>query len=102
MKLLLLAVVISVGLVGCGHLESESQRMEKSENNQKHPIIVIDGCQYITWRGSHSEVGFTHKGNCNNPEHRPVQTQPIPSVQLSNLRFDTVGYYYSPLIHQKP
>jgi hypothetical protein len=27
-------------------------------------IIVVDGCEYIIWTGSHGEIGWTHKGNC--------------------------------------
>jgi len=27
-------------------------------------IIVVDGCEYIIWAGSHGEIGWTHKGNC--------------------------------------
>lgn len=47
----------------------------RTETGKGYTILEIDGCQYIEVSfGTGSNVGYyslTHKGNCNNPIHKP-------------------------------
>jgi hypothetical protein len=55
--------------------KEEKQRMEQqkalqaqSVNESEYEVIILDGCEYYR-RGSWSDAGITHKGNCKNPIH---------------------------------
>lgn len=74
------ACILATGILnGCSlNKNSATEQIETNkikENKEKFllqdtMLIVLDDCEYITWTGSHREIGLTHKGNCKNPIHQ--------------------------------
>lgn len=72
----LLTLFLFIGLTSCEMKpvpapESISTKEIRSTNNDEIDIIIVDGCEYITWRryeGSYNSYssGIVHKGNCRN------------------------------------
>lgn len=74
----IILIFIGIGLItfyGCSNKREKSGFNDfqmvaiKKLNGEKWTIpliqvMTIDSCEYIVWGGSHSEIGFAHKGNC--------------------------------------
>lgn len=68
MKYLTIAALI---LAGC----SQAPRTELEASGLKEAtVIVIEGCEYISYKSSHGYWHVEHKGNCSNPIHHPCDT----------------------------
>lgn len=60
-------LILAFLAVGC--------QADQADIDQNHNIVVIDGCEYITYQnaltGSNNySFAITHKGNCKNPVHQ--------------------------------
>jgi hypothetical protein len=67
-------IILAIGFASC------------TSSNDK----VIDGCQYIetvSYTGNGPVTSLTHKGNCNNPIHRRVDSV---SIRTEILMRDSV------------
>lgn len=79
----LIIVLFSFTLIACGPSAEEKAYMEKEKlihsgdlkgsDGSSYTLVEIDGCQYICGHDSGGNTLFTHKGNCDNPEHAKQQ-----------------------------
>ena len=67
MKRLILAVCC-IGLLSACKAQHGEQFQQIAPSRIAYEIVIVDGCEYIHLDISYS--GFTHKGNCKNPEHK--------------------------------
>lgn len=68
MRYLLILFALLLG-AGCELQSSSSSRyLEVSGDN--YQIVTIDSCEYIKSNDETYSRYLTHKGNCNNPEHK--------------------------------
>ena len=67
MKKYLLSLFVSF-FIGCDNFHNHRTNAEKPSNSIRYAIIVIDGCQYLQFRGYASEI-VTHKGDRTNKIH---------------------------------
>ena len=68
MKNLIYILLILICLVGCT-ANGEKDHPAFREAMSKYKIVEVEGCEYILFYGSNSELrydGVTHKGNCKN------------------------------------
>lgn len=83
-QLLFIAILISV-LVGCGGINNDANPETSYE------VKIIDGCEYIyvSRRPYSAEFSLTHKGDCNNPIHKPkVEYQRSGIIYFPNGEYD--------------
>ena len=73
MKKLLVFFVIMIALASCHPLPTKHLSTNEIRSNDDDIIntMLIDGCEYITWRrweGGYNSYssGIVHKGNCKN------------------------------------
>ena len=78
MKKYITLLGIVVALASCDDIDSSKENISVkkvlSSDGDQINMIVIDGCEYITWRkfeGGYSSFssGITHKANCKNHTH---------------------------------
>jgi len=78
MKKLLTIFVLGMVLMSCDESKPKHPDIWIHVNGQRYLVIVIDGCQYLSYEGYCDK--FTHKGNCNNPIHQrllPVEKDSV-------------------------
>ena len=55
--------IVLTSLIGC-KISEEEKIKDANEAAADHNVIVIDSCEYVTFRTYGGTVGFSHKGNC--------------------------------------
>jgi|AntRauTorckE6833_2_1112554.scaffolds.fasta_scaffold18258_3 hypothetical protein len=70
-KYFLYTLLVAVLMVGCTKNSKTKDKNHPAfrEAMSKYKIIEVEGCEYILFYGSNSELrydGVTHKGNCKN------------------------------------
>jgi hypothetical protein len=59
---ILSAILVALFLIGC---IDEQQKLEDAQYQARNnPVIIIDSCEYLTYRTYGGASEFTHKGNC--------------------------------------
>lgn len=76
MKKYVLLSALALAVLSCNPpvREKLSTKVVRSDDDDIVNTMVIDGCEYITWRrweGGYSSYssGIVHKGNCKNHKH---------------------------------
>lgn len=67
----LYTLLVAFLMVGCDESNKTKDKDHPAfrEAMSKHKVVEVEGCEYILFYGSNSELrydGVTHKGNCKN------------------------------------
>lgn len=74
-KSIIALTVVSLCFLGCSNPTDHNRTRKLNEFEEvargvngydpgNIDVFTIDSCEYVVWEGSHGEIGFTHKGNC--------------------------------------
>lgn len=61
------AIALSTMLVAvflCGCVDQEQKVRDAKYQAENNPVIIIDSCEYLTYRTYGGASELTHKGNC--------------------------------------